>query len=104
LERRLSQRFSPRRFLTGQVEPAEGGATTIAVVQNLSARSIGLLSPCCSVPGSELRLRMLNASATSYLVVTVRVVSCQPVLGGGHFLGCEFTRTLEPGELRPFLV
>jgi hypothetical protein len=104
IERRLSQQFCPRRILTGQVECAMGGATTTAVVQSLSPRGIGLVSPKTWGVGSELCLRMLNASATFYLVVTVRVVRCDLVLTGGYFLDCEFTRMLEPGELRPFLV
>jgi hypothetical protein len=103
LERRLSQRFCPRRVLTGQIEPADGGAMMVAVVQNLAARNIGLVCPRTYTLGSELRLRLLSASATFYLVVTLRVTRCEPVLAGGHYLGCEFTRKLEPGELRPFL-
>jgi hypothetical protein len=104
LERRLSQRFCPRRVQTAQIEPAEGGATTVAVVQNMSARGIGLVCPNSYELGKELRLRMLSAAATSYLVVTLRVVRCEPVLVGGYFLGCEFTRILEPAELRPFFM
>jgi hypothetical protein len=104
IERRLSQRFCPRRVMTCQIEPAEGGTAMVATVQNLSARGIGLVCQKTYALGSELRLRILNASATYYLVVTLRVVRCEPVLAGGHYLGCEFTRKLEPGELRPFLM
>ncbi len=104
LERRLSQRFLPRRVLTAQIEPANSEFKMVAVVQNLSGRGIGLVCPQNCTPGSELRLRMLNAAATSDLDVTLRVVRCEPALAGGHYVGCEFTRTLEPEELRPFLM
>jgi hypothetical protein len=104
LERRLSQRFFPRRVLTAQIEPANCEFKMVAVVQNLSGRGICLVCPQNCEPGSELRLRMLNAAATSDLDVTLRVVRCEPELAGGHFMGCEFTRTMEPEELRPFLV
>ncbi len=76
----------------------------IAVVQNLSGRGIGLVCPRSCALGSELRLRMLNSAATSDLDVKLRVVRCEPVLTGGHYVGCEFTRTLDPEELRPFLM
>ena len=103
LERRLSQRFSPRRVMTAQLELVEDGPTMMGVVQNLSGRGISLVCPWSCTLGRELRLRMLSAAATAYLVVTIRVVRCEPMLTGGYLLGCEFTRALDPGELRPFL-
>jgi hypothetical protein len=99
----LSQRFCPRRILTAQIESVGDGETMVAVVQNISGRGIGLVCPRTCAVGSELRLRMLNAAATSDLDVTLRVVRCEPEISGGHYVGCEFTRTLEPEELRPFL-
>jgi hypothetical protein len=104
MERRLSQRFCPRRVMTCQIEPAEGGARIVATVLNLSARGIGLVCQKTWTMGSELRLRILNPSATSCLVVTLRVMRSEAALTGGHFLGCEFTRPLDPEELRPILM
>jgi hypothetical protein len=103
-DRRLYYRFIPRSPLTGQIEPAESDSVLFVQVQDLSARGIGLVCLQACAPGTEVCLRMLNPSATAYLIVKLFVVRCEPALAGGHYLGCEFARKLEPGELRPFLV
>jgi hypothetical protein len=103
VERRLHHRFFLSRMLTGQIESAAGEVLGTAVVQNLSARGVGLVCGHPSALGSELRIRLLNSSGTFSLIVAVRVIRCEAVLAGGHFLGCECIRSLNPGELRPFL-
>jgi hypothetical protein len=94
--------MQPRQVLAAEISLGKGQSST-ARVHNLSARGAALLTSRPFAPGAVLQVRLVNAAATFGLVVTARVVHCDRVLTGEHFMGCAFETALGPEELGPLL-
>jgi hypothetical protein len=75
-----------------------------ATVHNLSARGVALIVRHWVASDAEVSVQLFNEAATFCLKANVRVIRRCTLPNGDYFIAGELDRTLEPAELRPFLV
>ena len=73
-------------------------------MQDISLRGAGILCEQPFIPGTVVRLLLVNASHTTALNVDFEVVRCHRSASGAYFVGGRFAKPLAHDELVPFLV
>jgi hypothetical protein len=101
-ERRTAPRFQPA-FGTVFRFPLPGGSSVVGLVWNVSESGISMLLAEPPQRGAELRGELGAEGGGPGLAVALRVVHVRELPTGDHFLGAQFLRPLNPGELAPFL-
>lgn len=81
----------------------EDGATVVWLVWNISETGMSLLVAEPPKPGTEVVGLLTTEGGAPGLEIGVRVVHVRPVQTGDYCCGAQFTRSLSPEEMRPFL-
>ncbi len=100
-ERRIAKRLFPGAMTPCEIQRGDG-ARQSAWLHNLSLSGAGLLVDEEYLPGTLVRLLVVNAAHTFALTVELRVVRCQRIVNGDYFIGGPFTRPVTHEELVPF--
>jgi hypothetical protein len=101
-DRRSSPRHRPSRRISCLIHA--GGPPLSATVQDLSARGVALIVAQWFESGAVVTVRLFNEAATFSLDAKLRVTRRCTLPNGDYFIAGELDRTLEPAELRPFLL
>jgi hypothetical protein len=102
-ERRVAKRLFPGAMTPCEVQRADEDTRHSAWLHNLSCKGAGLLVADEYLPGTLVRVLVVNAAHTFALSVHLRVVRCQRIINGEYFIGGEFTREVPHEELVPFI-
>ena len=102
-ERRVAKRLFPGAMTPCEVQRSGENTRQSAWLHNLSCKGAGLLVADEDLPGTVVRVLVVNAAHTFALAVELRVVRCQRVINGEYFIGGEFTREVAHEELVPFI-
>ncbi len=103
-ERRIAKRLFPGAMTPCEVQRVGEEKRQSAWLHNLSCKGAGLLVADEYLPGTLVRLLVVNAAHTFALAVELRVVRCQRIINGEYFIGGEFSREVAHEELVPFIL
>jgi hypothetical protein len=103
----VNRRSAPRRQATlgtiCRLSAASAKAVRLGLVWNLSSSGVSMLIDEAPETGTVVSAVLATVDETRSLPVTLRIVHVRAIRTGDYFLGAQFDRPLEPGEMRPFL-
>lgn len=102
-DRRNSRRIVPGRLTPCRIE-ADGLPPTDAMLHNVSLAGAAVLASHPFLPGTSVRLLLVNAAHTFALQRLWTVVRCTRIFQGDYFLAGHFPEPLGYEDVLPFLL
>jgi hypothetical protein len=102
-ERRIAPRFQPAFGTIYRYKKAEEERPAVGLVWNISRTGVSMLLADPPERGGIVPGELTTESGGPGLAIALRVVHVRPLSTGDFLLGAQFSRPLEPEEMKQFL-
>jgi hypothetical protein len=102
-DRRIAQRFQPAFGTICQLDRTDSDQPIVGLVWNVSRTGVSMLLADPPERGTVLSGALMIESGGPSLPISLRVVHVRTVTTGDFLLGGQFSKPLEPDELKLFL-
>jgi hypothetical protein len=102
-DRRVAPRFQPAFGTVCRFNMAESERDVVGLVWNLSQTGVSMLLAEPPERGGTVLGELTTETGSAVLPITLRVVHVRRLSTGDYLLGGQFSRPLEPEEMKQFL-